>query len=123
MPSFFTSHYRSFNIKTYRTTTKSEVEIFKYDNHINRIMEFEVTRLGERGQIVIPQIFRNHLKLKKGDKFMVVEQGNNLILKRLKAPSMEKFEHLLKKTRDHAKKHNLTEKDMWDAIEKSRRKK
>ncbi|MCH7568055.1 MAG: AbrB/MazE/SpoVT family DNA-binding domain-containing protein [Nanoarchaeota archaeon] len=84
-------------------------------------MEFEVTRLGERGQIVIPQIFREHLKLKKGEKFMVMEQGGTILLKRLSPPTKEEFEQLLKKTHEHARKHKLTEEDMWHAIEKTRR--
>lgn len=86
------------------------------------IMEFEVTRLGERGQIVIPQVFREHLKLEKGEKFIVVEQGDSIVLRRLKAPSKTEFEELMKKTHEFAKKHGLTEKDMWDAIKKTRSK-
>ncbi len=86
-------------------------------------MEFEVTKLGERGQIVIPQVFREHLKLHKGEKFIIVGRGDSLILKRMKAPTKEEFEKLLKESHEHAKKHNLTEKDMWDAIKKTRRKK
>jgi len=86
------------------------------------IMEFEVTRLGERGQIVIPQVFREHLKLEKGEKFIVVEQGDSIVLRRLKAPTKTEFEELLKKTHEFAKKKGLTEKDMWDAIKKTRSK-
>jgi AbrB family looped-hinge helix DNA binding protein len=101
------------------------MEKFKYDNHISMIkvkMEFEITRLGERGQIVIPQHFREHLDLKKGEKFMVVEQGGTLMLKRLVPPTKEEFKKLLSETRSHAKKHGLTEKDMHEAIQKARRK-
>ena len=86
------------------------------------IMEFEVTRLGERGQIVIPQLFREHLKLVKGEKFIVVEQGDAIILRRLKAPTKTEFENFMSKTHEFAKKHNLTEKDMWEAIKKARNK-
>lgn len=86
-------------------------------------MEFEVTRIGERGQIVIPLIFREHLKLKKGEKFMIIEYGDSLILKRLVAPTKAEFAELLERTHQHARNHSLTEKDMWEAIEKSRRKK
>jgi len=97
-------------------------ETFKYDNHISMIMEFEVTRLGERGQIVIPQAFREHLKLGKGEKFIVIEQGDSIILKRLKAPTKEEFRELTRKTHAFAKKHRLTKQDMWDAIRKARNK-
>ena len=79
-------------------------------------MEFEITRLGERGQIVIPLIFRENLRLKKGEKFMVVEQGGTIMLKRLEPPTRGEFQQLLRKTRAHAKKHNLTEEDLNKAI-------
>ncbi len=98
-------------------------ETFKYDNHISMIefkMEFEVTKLGERGQIVIPLIFRENLRLKKGEKFMVVEQNGTLMLKRLEPPTREEFQQLIKKTRDHAKKNNLTKEDLNKALELAR---
>jgi len=90
-------------------------ETFKYDNHISMIevkMEFEVTRLGERGQIVIPLIFRENLRLKKGEKFMVVEQDGTILLKRLEPPTRAEFEQLLKKTHEHARKNNLKKEDL-----------
>jgi len=85
-------------------------------------MEFEVTRLGERGQIVIPQAFREHLKLVRGEKFIVVEQGDAIILKRLRAPTKAEFSDLMRKTHEFARKHGLTEQDMRDAIKKARSK-
>ena len=86
-------------------------------------MEFEVTRLGERGQIVIPQVFREHLKLVKGEKFIVVEQGDSIVLRRVKAPTKDEFEDLLRETHEHTKKHGLTNKDLLEAISRVRSKK
>ena len=86
-------------------------------------MEFEITRLGERGQVVIPLSFREHLKLEKGEKFIVVEQGENIILRRIKKPTKEEFEDLIRKTHEHAIKNGLTEKDLLDAIKRVRNKK
>lgn len=86
-------------------------------------MKFEITTLGERGQIVIPLELRERLNLGKGEKFMIVESGEVIILKRLTAPSEKEFNELLKKAKEHAKKETLTEKDLIDAIEKTRRKK
>lgn len=110
------------DIKEYENLDILETKRFIYDNHTNMIMEFEVTRLGERGQIVIPQVFREHLKLEKGEKFIVVEQGDAIILRRLKAPTKTEFEDLMRKTHEFAKKHSIAEKDMWDAIKKARSK-
>ena len=46
-------------------------------------LEFEVAKLGERGQVVIPQEFRETMNLQKGDKFIVIEHGDTLIFKRI----------------------------------------
>ena len=85
-------------------------------------MEFEITKIGERGQVVIPQSFRDDMSIHKGDKFMVLQRGDMLVLKKLRAPSMEDFDIMLKKSHAHARKHGLTEKDMQDVIKKARKK-
>lgn len=38
-----------------------------------------VTHLGERGQVVIPADLRAKLKLKKGDKMLVISKGDRFI--------------------------------------------
>jgi len=83
---------------------------------------FEVTKLGERGQIVIPQEFRKSLDLQTGEKFIVMMHGDTLTFKRLKAPSLAEFEKMLAKSRAHAKKYKITEKDVNIAIQKARAK-
>lgn len=84
---------------------------------------FEVTKLGERGQIVIPQEFRKHMGLKSGDKFIVVERGGTLMLKRLKAPSIEEFDAMISKAHARAKRLKLTPKDLEEVRKRSRTKK
>lgn len=83
-------------------------------------MEFETARMGERGQIVIPQVFRENMDLHKGAQFIVVEMHDSIIFKKLAAPTVDEFELMIKKGHAFAKKHKLTEKDMWDAIRKAR---
>jgi len=39
-----------------------------------------LTVLGERGQIVIPKEVREKLKLKSGDRFMVIEHFKKIVL-------------------------------------------
>lgn len=85
-------------------------------------MEFEVTKLGERGQVVIPQEFRKHMGLKRGDKFVVIEQGDTLMLKRLKAPSVEEFDAMIKKGHARAKRLNLTPHDLEKVKKRARAK-
>ena len=57
-------------------------------------MEIEISKMGERGQIVIPQEFREDLGIKKGEKFLVVRSKDKLIfqqMRRLKARSIEQL--------------------------------
>lgn len=54
------------------------------------IMDFEVTKLGERGQIVIPLEIRKKLKLKKGDKFIVSTSGKTISLQHFKLSKKQK---------------------------------
>jgi AbrB family looped-hinge helix DNA binding protein len=61
-------------------------------------MRYEVTKLGERGQVVIPQAIRNKLKLQKGDKFMVFECAGVISLQHLKL-TKEQWKDLIKKTK------------------------
>jgi len=82
----------------------------------------EVTTIGERGQVVIPHSFRKDMHIHTGEKFMVMRRDNTLIFKRLLTPSKKEIEEMFKRATDHAKKHELTEDDMWDAIKKARSK-
>jgi len=84
-------------------------------------MDFEITKIGERGQVVIPQSFRDQMRIHKGDKFMILQQGDTIILKRLQAPTKTDFEGMLKKAHAHAQKHGLTEKDLKEALKQARR--
>jgi AbrB family looped-hinge helix DNA binding protein len=84
-------------------------------------MEFEIAKIGERGQIVIPQSFREDMSIHKGDKFMILQRGDVLVLKKLRAPSMEDFEKMIKKSHAHAKKHGLTKKT-WKQLLKEHEK-
>ena len=83
-------------------------------------MEFEVATIGERGQVVIPQAFREEMGVHKGDKFMVLKRGDMFVLKKLQAPSIEDFNRMLKKAQDHAKKHDLQPRDVEDALRRVR---
>ena len=58
-------------------------------------MEIDITKLGERGQIVIPQEMRNQLHLKKGEKFLVVRSDSKIIfepIRKMKAKIIEKVQ-------------------------------
>jgi len=75
--------------------------------------------MGERGQIVIPQRIREEMGLQKGEKFMILQDKEHLILKPARM-TREDLTALIEKAREHAKKHHLTKKDLANAIKKAR---
>lgn len=57
-------------------------------------MEIEISKIGERGQIVIPLEMRDELQLKKGEKIVIAKENNKLVLepmKYLKSRTIEKL--------------------------------
>lgn len=50
----------------------------------------EITTLGEKGQVVIPQKLRRQLGMKPRTRFMVFGQGDVIVLKRLDLPDVER---------------------------------
>lgn len=83
--------------------------------------KIEVTSMSSKGQVVIPLDIREEMGLGEGDKFVVVSGKNAIILKKIMATEvMQEFEIMLKKARDHVKKHGVTPLDAKEAIEKVR---
>ena len=82
----------------------------------------EITSMSSRGQVVIPQNLREKLKIREGEKFVVIGEGNTIILKKLEMPSFDEFDKLLRKTREFAKNKGLKEKDIEEAINATRKK-
>jgi len=59
------------------------IEGFKYISKIHLTMDFELTRLSSKGQIVIPFEFRKGMK--EGDKLIIMRSGDNILLKKASA--------------------------------------
>ena len=55
----------------------------------------EVTSLSTRGQVVIPNDIRTKLKLEPGTKMIIVQDGDNILLKPIKAPKLNQFEKII----------------------------
>ena len=80
-------------------------------------MEVELTRISEKGQVVIPSSLRKEMKIKKADQFLIFGEGTTIILKRIEKPFIKKsFEELAKPLQKSAKKVGLTKKDLEKAI-------
>ncbi len=82
---------------------------------------FATTKLSSKGQVVIPEDIRTDLGLKEGVQFVVIGQGDTVILKKLLVPNLEDFKPLLAKARAQAKKAGLRKSDVKEAIAKARR--
>ncbi len=68
------------------------------------------TKVGPKGQVVIPKVFRDEYNISPGDE-LVFEEGNNVLL--IEKPK----EDIVKKFENFAKKIKLREFDLHD-IEK-----
>lgn len=81
------------------------------------------TKLSSKGQVVIPEEIRKRLGLEPGAQFVVVGEGDVVVLKALKAPKMSDFKALLSEARRSAKAAGLREADVERAIREVRAKK
>jgi len=82
---------------------------------------YSTTKLSSKGQIVIPEEIRHNLKLKEGDQFVVIGQGDTVILKSITPPSLAEFSRLMKEASQNAKALKIKPKDVSKAIQKVRR--
>jgi AbrB family looped-hinge helix DNA binding protein len=81
------------------------------------------TKLSTRGQVVIPEEIRNRLGLEPGDQFVVIGEGDVVVLKSVQAPKLEELKSLLDKVQEAAKAAGVTPEDVERAIQEVRRSK
>ena len=74
------------------------------------------TRMSSKGQIVIPEIIRKRLNLKEGVQFIVVGEGDVVILKAISAPNMASFDALIEQARDQAEAAGLKRAGISKAV-------
>jgi AbrB family looped-hinge helix DNA binding protein len=82
---------------------------------------YATTRLSSKGQVVIPEEVRNDLGLREGDQFVVIGQGDAVILKVITPPKLGEFQKLLSQARAEAKKAGIKRTDLKFAIARVRR--
>lgn len=87
------------------------------------MVQAATTRLSSKGQVVIPEEIRKRLGLEAGAQFVVVGEGDVVVLKALKAPRMADFKRLLDRAQESAVSAGLTEQDVQGAIREVRAKK
>jgi AbrB family looped-hinge helix DNA binding protein len=82
---------------------------------------YATTKLSSRGQVVIPEEIRNNLGLSEGDQFLVIGEGDAVILKTITPPKLEEFQELLSQARAEARRAGVKKADLKSAIAKLRR--
>jgi len=78
------------------------------------------TKLSTRGQIVIPEEIRTRLGLEPGDQFVVVGEGNVVILKTVEPPKAKELKALLDRAQKAAEEAGITPQDVDRAIREVR---
>lgn len=73
------------------------------------------TKMSSKGQVVIPESIRKSLNLEAGTRFVVVGEGDVVILKAIVPPPLKAFDSVIKKARQQAREAGLTESDI-DAV-------
>ena len=81
------------------------------------------TRMSSKGQIVIPESIRKRLNLKEGAQFIVVGEGDVVILKAITPPNMNSFDALIEQARQQAAESGLEAAELANAIKNARSKK
>ena len=74
------------------------------------------TKMSSKGQVVIPEPVRDALGLQAGVQFVVVGEGDCVILKTIKPPAMADFDRLIHRAREQARRAGLKRADITAAI-------
>ena len=74
--------------------------------------EVQITTTSPKGQVVIPQVIREHMKIESGTKFAVYGRGDTIIFKKVELPTIKDFERLAQFSRTFAARKGIKEKDL-----------
>ncbi len=74
------------------------------------------TKMSSKGQVVIPEEVRKALGLTAGSQFVVVGEGDVVILKRITPPSMSEFDEIVAEARRQALRAGMKRADVTAAI-------
>jgi AbrB family looped-hinge helix DNA binding protein len=84
-------------------------------------MAIELTRLSERGQIVIPTEIRRNMHLKEGERFLVMGLDDIIVLRKLELSKERlRLKDLIQKSRKRASKVGFSDKEIERLIANTR---
>ena len=75
------------------------------------------TRLSSKGQIVIPEAIRRRLGLDPGSEFVVLGDGDTIVLQRVRPPAMRDFDTIVARARQAASRAGMRRSDVAAAID------
>ena len=78
------------------------------------------TKMSSKGQVVIPEQVRKSLNLQAGTQFVVLGEGDVVILKTITPPPVEEFDEIIMRARREAEAAGITAEDVRAAISASR---
>ncbi len=79
------------------------------------------TRMSSKGQVVIPEDVREALGLEVGAQFVVMGDGDIVVLKRIVVPAKSELRAMLGKVRAQARRAGIRPSDVRDAVRRARR--
>lgn len=79
------------------------------------------TKMSSKGQVVIPERIRKALSLEAGAQFVVLAEGDVVVLKVISPPSLREFDSVIERAREQARTAGMEPEDIAEAIEESRR--
>ena len=85
--------------------------------------ELAFATLSSKGQIVIPGAIRKDLKIRTGSKFVVLTDGNNILLKQIEEPDISEFRDLIQESRKAIRNRKIVQSDLGKLIKDVRKKK
>jgi AbrB family looped-hinge helix DNA binding protein len=85
------------------------------------MQEVATTKLSSKGQVVIPEAIRKWLDLEVGTEFVVLGEGDVVVLRSIPKVSMRDFDVLIERARRQAKSVGLKRADIAAAAKRSRK--
>lgn len=85
-------------------------------------MAIDMTKLSQKGQVVIPSTVRSKLGLRRGTRFLVVGIGNTVVLRRLDlSEETISLKKILEESRKKARKVGFSSKEINEFIRRTRK--
>lgn len=85
-------------------------------------MQVELTRVSEKGQIVIPSSLRREMKIEKSDQFIIFGEDGTIILKKVENPAMKQsLSELTKPLQRVISERGFTREDLKKVIKEVRK--